>query len=108
MNNINKRCLVTTWFPDKGYGFVALDGQRVFIHASAICHAPRRGTDITGQTLVVSATVFGPKGLSVSRAVTLEEHEKEEGWRTLETRRKETDHREIAAQRSRFLLDEGR
>ena len=108
MNNIKIKCLVTRWFPDKGYGFVTLDGQRVFIHASAISPAPWRGTDLTGQTLVVCSTEVGSKGTNVSRATTLEEHDKEIARRADEARRKADDLRDSEARRNRFLAEEAR
>ncbi len=108
MNNINIKCPVTKWFPDKGYGFVILDGQRVFIHVSAISPAPWRGTDLTGQTLVVCSTEIGSKGTSVSRATTLEEHDKEIARRADEARRVEYELRETEARRNRFLAEQAR
>lgn len=108
MNNINKKCPVTRWSPDKGYGFVTLDGRSVFIHKTVIRPQPLWEADLTGQTIVVLSTESGPKGLSVSRAVTLEEHEKEEARRADEARREEKERRETDARRSRFLAEEAR
>lgn len=68
--------LVTKWFPDKGYGFVTLNGRRAFVHVSDVEPYQQRGVDLAGETLVVYATEESQKGLRVSRAVTLEEHER--------------------------------
>lgn len=94
---MEKKCPVTKWFPDKGYGFVTIDGRRVFIHRSVIRPQPLWEADLTGQTIVVLTTVSGLKGLSVSRAVTLEEHKKEEARRADEARRKEKEKRDFEA-----------
>lgn len=103
---MEKKCPVTRWFPDKGYGFITLDGRQVFIHKSAIRPPPLWEADLTGQTIVVLSTASGQKGLSVSRAVTLEEHEKEEARRAEEVRREEKEKRDFEAWQERLRLEE--
>ena len=68
--------MVTKWFPDKGFGFVAVDGRRAFVHVSDIEPYQERGTDLSGKTLVVYSTEESEKGFRVNKAVTPEEHEK--------------------------------
>ncbi len=84
-----KKCLVTKWVTDKGYGFLAVGGRRAFVHVSDIRPEQDRGVDLSGQTLVVYTTEEGDKGLRVARALTLAEHEQELIRRTEEERQVE-------------------
>lgn len=73
--------LVTEWFPEKGFGFVAIGGKRIFVHVSDINPWHERGINLKGKTLVVHSTEDSPKGRRVSCADTLEEYEKRETQR---------------------------
>lgn len=80
--------LVTEWFPEKGFGFVAIGGERIFVHVSKIYPWHERGVNLKGKTLVVHSTEDSPKGRRVSCADTLEEYEKRETERAEESRKK--------------------
>jgi hypothetical protein len=80
------RCLVTNWKPtikvserkwSGGFGFVRINDQSVFVHASVVYSCgDEDAKDLTGKTLVVYDTEITEKGPSVTRAATLAEHEK--------------------------------
>ena len=76
-HNIAQKCLVTKWVADKGFGFLAIDGRSAFVHVSDIRPSQERGINLSDQTLVVYSTEEGEKGLRVTRAATLAEHEQE-------------------------------
>lgn len=67
---------IDKWFPGKGFGFCQVEGKRVFVHFSAVSPRPARGTDLTGQELVVEqvdwAADKGPRAVSVVTAAELE------------------------------------
>lgn len=86
--------LVTEWFPEKGFGFVAIGGKRIFVHVSDINPWHDRGVNLKGKTLVVHSTEDSPKGRRVSCADTLEEYEKRETERAEEARKKELAQKE--------------
>lgn len=90
--------LVTGWNPERGFGFVAVDGERAFVHVSDILPYQERGINFYHQTIVVYATEVGDKGLRVTRAATLRRHEEKmadeaERLRQEEARQHEADER---------------
>jgi cold shock CspA family protein len=61
---------IFNWNSEKSYGFVRVDGQRVFIHASAIEPKQPRCINLEGSEIVVLKYSKGPKGLQVDIAQT--------------------------------------
>ena len=80
---------LTNWNPEKGFGFVNLEGKRAFVHVTDISPYHERGADLSGQMLVVYSTTEDQKGLRVTSAATLEEHERQLSAKAEEQRQEE-------------------
>jgi cold shock CspA family protein len=75
---------ITKWNPEKGFGFVSVDGKRVFVHCSAISPRPARGEDLTGHEVVVEKVDWNnPKGPSAVWVLTTAQAQ-QEGRQALE------------------------
>lgn len=81
---------ITEWNKDKGFGFGSHQGQRFFVHTTAIEPRQKRGADLTKLQVVVTATKQGQKGLAVETAYTLPE------WEGKEARRIEAERQRAA------------
>lgn len=114
------RCLVLKWVPTEkiserkskgGYGFVRVNGERAFVHASAVDSDFEEDTrDLSGKTLVVYSTETTEKGLSVVRAETLKQHQQSLESLREEMEREESKHKKISDRKSeleRFVLERG-
>lgn len=67
---------IFSWNPEKGFGFTHLaNGQRAFIHISAIEPIQPRTKDLTGLCLAVLEQSETERGVKISRAMTEEEYE---------------------------------
>ncbi len=88
---------ITNWNPEKGFGFLVVDGKRVFVHCLVINPRPARGVDLTGQEVVVEEVEWkaekGPRAISV---ITAAEH-----------KRRETDPETLFDKRLQDLVDAG-
>lgn len=74
---------ITQWNAEQGYGFVFVDGQRVFVHTTAINPEQKRRADLRGMRLVVKREDIkqGDKGLKAMDAFTEEEFNRQETGR---------------------------
>lgn len=76
---------ITNWNVEKGFGFVRLaNGQRAFIHVSAIEPSQGRRANLDGVKIVVEETTSDSKGTRVVRALTEEEFIRREQRRAVE------------------------
>lgn len=74
---------IESWNSDRGFGFVRVDGKRVFIHTTVIKPQPKRGSDLTGVELAeIQVNWKGEKGPAVVSAVTRDEFEKRQAEKT--------------------------
>lgn len=69
MANSEVRTRIESWNPGKGFGFCQVNGRRVFVHYSAVSPRPARGSDLTGQEIMVDGVDRtarkGPRALRV-------------------------------------------
>ncbi len=72
------RTKVVMWKPDKGFGFVVVDGERAFIHINSIRPVQLRGLDLTGIELIIKHTKNDSKGMIIVEALTVEENDRVE------------------------------
>jgi len=76
MANSKVRTQIESWNLGRGFGFCQVDGRRVFVHYSVISPRPVRGTDLTGQEILVDGVDWaGSRAVSV---LTVEEYERRE------------------------------
>lgn len=74
---------IEIWNPERGFGFIRVDGKRVFIHAKSVKPRPAAGADLTDHLVdEVKVDWQAPKGPAVKFAFDLtaneELHQKEE------------------------------
>ncbi|MFA6097013.1 MAG: hypothetical protein WC788_05290 [Candidatus Paceibacterota bacterium] len=74
----NQKNKIINWNSKGGFGFVTVDGKRVFVHTTVIRPRQDRGTDLNGVEIIVQKTEKTYKGFSVVSALTVVEFEKQE------------------------------
>lgn len=95
MNN-NQKSKITNWNSKGGFGFVNMDGKRVFVHVTAIQPRQERGADLNGVEIVVQKTEKNNKGFSVVSAITVAEFEKQEKGKKEEEEKLAADKQKLA------------
>lgn len=95
MSEVNQKSKITNWNSKGGFGFVNVDGKRVFVHVTAIQPRQERGSDLNGMEIVVQKTEKNDKGFSAVSAMTVVEFEKQEA------EKKKTDE-ELVADRKKL------
>lgn len=86
---------IIDWNAQRGFGFVKMDGKRIFVHATAIQPRQERGADLNGLEIIVQETERNDKGFSVVSALTVAEFEKQE-------REKKEEEEKLAADKQKL------
>lgn len=59
---------ISSWNSDKGFGFVTVEGERCFLHVTALSPRPARGADLNGREISGIRIEQGDRGPKVVSA----------------------------------------